>query len=153
MAERRSLALKLGATHVIDPRAQDVTKALCAISPAGIDYVFDTTARTDVIQSGLNALARLGTLGLVGVPTSTDASVTFNMGQLLGMGITIRGVSMGDSDPDVFIPQLIELYRKGRMPFDALIKTYRLQDINLAVQDQHDGKVVKAVLLTDAAVR
>jgi aryl-alcohol dehydrogenase len=153
MAERRALALELGATHVIDPKAQNLTEALLAIRPTGMDYVFDTTARSEVIQSGLNALARLGTLGLVGVPTSVEATIAFNMGQLLGLGITIRGVCLGDSDPDVFIPQLIELYRQGRMPFDKLIKTYPLRDINRAVQDQHDGKVVKAVLLTDAVTR
>ncbi len=150
MAKRRALALELGATHVIDPKSQNLTEALRAISSTGMDYVFDTTARNEVIQSGINALARLGTLGLVGVPTSVDATVNFNMGQLLGMGATIRGVALGDSDPDVFIPQLIELYRRGRMPFDKLITTYRLRDINQAVQDQHDGKIMKAVLLTDA---
>lgn len=150
MAERRALAIELGATHVINPKTQNVTEALRAINSAGIDYAFDTTARNEVIQSALNALARLGTLGLVGVPTSVDATVSFNMGLLLGMGITVRGVCMGDTNPDVFIPQLIDLYRKGRFPFDKLIKTYRLQDINQAVRDQLDGKAVKAVLLTDA---
>jgi aryl-alcohol dehydrogenase len=151
MAERRALALELGATHVIDPKTENLTEALLAIRPTGMDYVFDTTARSEVIHSAVNALARLGTLGLVGVPTSVEATIAFNMGLLLGLGITIRGVCLGDSDPDVFIPQLIDLYRQGRMPFDKLIKTYPLRDINRAVQDQHDGKVVKAVLLTDAA--
>jgi aryl-alcohol dehydrogenase len=150
MAKRRALALELGATHVIDPKSQNLTDALRAISPTGIDYIFDTTARNEVIQSALNALARLGTLGLVGVPSSVDAAVTFNMSQLLGLGATIRGVALGDSNPDVFILELIELYRRGKMPFDKLITTYRLRDINQAVQDQHDGKIMKAVLLTDA---
>jgi len=45
-------------------------------------------------------------------------------------------------------PQLIELYRAGRFPFDRLIKTYPLSAINEAVTDQHHGRCVKAVLLT-----
>jgi aryl-alcohol dehydrogenase len=48
---------------------------------------------------------------------------------------------------------LIDLYRQGRMPFDKLITTYRMEDINRAIHDQHVGKAVKAVLLTDAVAR
>src|SRR3546814_3949981 len=70
-----------------------------------------------------------------------DAAVSFKLTQLMGSGLTIRGINTGDSEPDVFIPQLIDLYRQGRMPFDKLMKTYRLEDINHAVHDQHDGKV------------
>jgi aryl-alcohol dehydrogenase len=52
----------------------------------------------------------------------------------------------------VFIPDMIALYRAGRFPFDKLIKTYRLEDINKAIRDQKLGDVVKAVLLTDAVL-
>jgi Zn-dependent alcohol dehydrogenase len=53
----------------------------------------------------------------------------------------------GDSNPDEFIPELIEHYRAGRLPFDKLIKTYPLSEINQAIADQHAGKCVKVVLL------
>ena len=43
---------------------------------------------------------------------------------------------------------LIELHRQGKLPFDRLVKTYPLDDINHAIADQHDGKCVKVVLLT-----
>ena len=150
VAARRALALELGATHVIDPTTEDLTGALRAIEPLGVDYALDTTARQDVILAVVNALASLGTLALVGVPASLDMAVPFTLGQLMGGGLTIRGVCTGDSDPDDFIPQLIDLFHAGRMPFDRLMKTYRLEDINQATHDQHDGKVIKAILLTDA---
>ena len=150
VAERRALALELGATHVVDPMAGNLTEALRAILPLGIDYAIDTTARADVMLAALDALAPQGALALIGVPSSMDAAVSFKLTQLMGSGLTIRGINTGDSEPDVFIPQLIDLYRQGRMPFDKLMKTYRLEDINHAVHDQHDGKVVKAVLVTDA---
>jgi aryl-alcohol dehydrogenase len=59
----------------------------------------------------------------------------------------VKGVVEGDSDPAVFIPLLIDLYKQGRFPFDRLIKTYPFNQINEAVQDHHSGKCVKAVLL------
>lgn len=153
VAERRALALELGATHVIDPVAENLTEALLRIIPLGIDYAIDTTARTDVMLAAIAALAPQGALALIGVPISMDAELSFNLAQLMGSGLTIRGINTGDSDPDTFIPYLIDLYSQGRMPFDKLIRTYRLEDINHAVQDQHDGKVVKAVLTTNAVAR
>jgi aryl-alcohol dehydrogenase len=64
-----------------------------------------------------------------------------------GRGLTVRGIVEGDSDPDIFIPELIKLYRAGLFPFDKLIKTYAFEAINQAIADQHDGKVIKPVLL------
>ena len=61
-------------------------------------------------------------------------------------GRSLRGIIEGDSVPDVFIPRLIELYKQGRFPFDKLITFYKLDDINKAVEDTEQGKVIKAVL-------
>ncbi len=61
-------------------------------------------------------------------------------------GRSLRGIIEGDSVPDVFIPRLIELYKQGRFPFDKLVTFYKLDDINKAVEDTEQGKVIKAVL-------
>ena len=59
---------------------------------------------------------------------------------------TVRGIVEGDSVPDVFIPRLIELYDKGRFPFDRLIEFYDLDDINQAAGDAEEGTTLKPVL-------
>ena len=148
-ARRRTLAQELGATHVIDPTTRDLAAAVRAILPDGVDYVLDTTARPDVVLAAISTLSVHGAIGLAGVPSDPAATLTLPM--FVEAKITIRWIIEGDSDPDVFIPQLIELYRAGRFPFDKLIRTYPLREINQAVRDQHDGVTVKAVLLTDAA--
>ena len=56
------------------------------------------------------------------------------------------GILEGESIPDLFIPLLIDLYEKGRFPFDKLIKTYPFEDINQAVADSEKGLTVKPVL-------
>ena len=146
---RRALALTLGATHVIDPMNEDLVTAARAIRPQGVDYVLDTTARPDTVLAAINTMSVHGELGLVGVPS--DPSVTITLPMFVEAKITIKWIIEGDSDPDQFIPQLIELYRAGRFPFDKLIHTYRLDQINEAVRHQHEGTIVKAVLLTAAA--
>ena len=49
------------------------------------------------------------------------------------------------ADRDTFIPELLG-FREGRLPFDRLIKTYPLSQINEAISDQHAGRCVKVVL-------
>ena len=147
---RRKLALELGATHVIDPAASpDLAAAVRAIVPIGVDYAFDTTGIPPVLQATMQALGPHGVFGIVGIappgtplPGDLMTAVTF--------GHTVKGIIEGDSDPDVFIPELIEHYRQGRLPFDRLIRTYPLAEINQAIADQHHGDCVKVVLLTGA---
>ena len=78
--------------------------------------------------------------GLIGVaPLGTK--VNLGMNSIL-FGRHVRGIIEGDSIPDVFIPQLIELWRQGRFPFDRLIKEYPLEQINQAVRDSERGVVL-----------
>ena len=69
--------------------------------------------------------------GVVGAPPlGTEAS--FDINSLMIPGRSIRGICEGDSVATEFIPQLIELYRQGRFPYDRLIKFYEFDDINTA---------------------
>jgi aryl-alcohol dehydrogenase len=145
-AARRDLALELGATHVIDPGAGPVAEAVRAIVPAGMDYAFETSGAEPAIAAGLACLGSRGVLGLVGVPPRPDCEGAYNIAGLITYGHSIKGIIEGDSDPDVFIPELIDLHKKGRFPFDRLIKTYPFKDINQALEDQHAGLCVKVVL-------
>jgi aryl-alcohol dehydrogenase len=150
-AARRALALELGATHTIDPKAvPDLTVALREIAPAGVDYAFDTSGLPAVIQAAAASLGVQGVLGMVGGPPSVDSTFALPIMMVTGRGLTVRGIVEGDSDPDIFIPELIEHYRAGLFPFDKLIKTYAFEEINQAILDQHDGKVIKPVLLMPA---
>jgi aryl-alcohol dehydrogenase len=66
---------------------------------------------------------------------------------LMTFGQSVKGIIEGDSDPDEFIPELIEHFKAGRLPFDKLVKTYPLSEINSAIEAQHRGDCVKAVLI------
>ncbi|RJF94328.1 NAD(P)-dependent alcohol dehydrogenase [Oleomonas cavernae] len=147
-AVRRQLALELGATHVIDPIASpDLAVAVRAIVEIGVDYAFDTTGRPDTLQAIMGCLGPHGTLGIVGVPPP-GTPVPGDLTSVITFGHIIKGIIEGDSDPDVFIPEMIAHYLAGRLPFDRLIRTYPLTEINKAIADQHHGDCVKVVLLT-----
>jgi len=149
-AARRELALSLGATHVIDPSGGALADTVRRIVPDGVNFAFDTTGMPEVVEGAADCLAPQGVFGFVGVPKAADVGMKLpsTMLNVILRGHTYMGIIEGDSEPDEFIPQLIELYRAGRFPFDRLIKTYPLSAINRAVAEQRDGLCVKAVLLT-----
>ena len=143
---RRVLATELGATHAIDPQAGALSEQLREIAPAGADYAVDTTAVTPVVEQLLASLGVRGILGLIGVPADPQAVFSVGLFQPPLLGLTIRGIVEGDADPQTFIPYLLDLHSQGKFPFDKLITTVPLAEINEAVAAQHRGEVLKVVL-------
>jgi len=147
VAARRALGQELGATHSIDPTAGPVADALRAIMPDGFDFAFDTSGRVDAIEAGLGVLAPRGMLGLVGVPGQAGETLTINIAAMITFGQRVIGIMEGDSDPQTFIPELIAHHLAGRFPFDRLVQTFPLAQINAAIAAQARGECVKVVLI------
>ena len=149
-AARRQLARELGATHVLDPSDHELSEQVRVILPAGVDYGFDTTGNPGVIEAALGCMAHRGVFGIVGVPHDFAATIAFPLVPAMILGLTIRGITEGDSNPDQFIPELLALYRDGRFPFDRLVdQTYPMSQLNDAVDAQLRGEVIKVVLVND----
>ena len=146
---RRALALELGATHVIDPTSGDPVAAVRTIVPDGADMVIDTSGYQPIVEASVNMVGNLGRVGLIGVPGALDAVLPVPIMQWLTIGGTVRGIVEGDSDPKSFLPKLIAHHKAGRLPIEKFSKTYRLDEINQAIDDAHHGKCIKAVLLID----
>ncbi|MET8430928.1 NAD(P)-dependent alcohol dehydrogenase [Nocardia sp. NPDC004860] len=145
---RRKLALDLGATHAIDPSAAPISEQIRAIVPDGVEYAIDTTAQLPVLEQLLGSLGARGVLGMIGVPADPAAALPVALIPAVLQGLTIRGVTEGDADPQAFIPYLLDLYREGKFPFHKLISTMPLSRINEAIAAQHRGDAVKVVLTT-----
>lgn len=144
---RRELALSLGATHVIDPSESPIVEQVRAILPEGVAYALDTTAALPVLEGVIASLAQHGTLGMVGVPSDPTGELSLGLMEIQVRGLTFKGIVEGDSDPDLFIPELIALHLEGKFPFDKLITTMPFAKINDAVSAQARGEAVKVVLV------
>ena len=147
-ADRRALAAELGATATLDPR--DDTDLLAAIKAAGggagVDYGLDTTGIPALANLATDALLPNGLLGLLGFPPP-DAQMPMNMMSLFTRGLGVKFIVEGDSDPQVFIPQLVALYQAGKLPLERLVKTFPFEQINEAMASTENGTAIKPVVL------
>lgn len=143
---RLSMALELGATHVIN--AKKITKVaeeVKHIAPGGAEYSLDTTGVPALINESLYCLKRGGNAAIVS--STGDAVIGIQLQYaLMGVCKSLTGVVQGDSIPKLFIPRLVEFYKEGRFPFDKLVRYYGLDEINRAFEDTHNGSTIKPVI-------
>ena len=143
--QRLALAHELGSTHCIDAKRSDPVEQIRSITRGGADYSIDSTGAPKVTRQALDCLRIPGTCGMIGgAPLGTEITFTW---ESLFFGRTVCGIVEGNAIPQLFIPEMIELYRKGVFPFDRLITFYPLADINRAAQDALQGRVLKPVML------
>ncbi len=143
--DRLAIAKELGATHTINPKNGDVTEAIMAITGRGLNFALDTTGIPAVIRSAVMALANKGTCGILGA-SPPDFELQINETHFMSGGRRLMGIVEGESNPDVFIPVLIDLYSKGLFPFDKLVKFYDFDQINEAIHDSETGSAIKPIV-------
>ena len=147
IAARRDVALELGATHVIDPKAtEDVLAKVKELSGGGVNHALDTTGIPAVVAVAAETTIAHGTVGLIAVPPP-EAMLPASMMSMLLRGTIIKFITEGDADPQTFIPQMIDWYRAGKFPFDRLVKTFPFDEINEAAAASEDGSAIKPVLV------
>ncbi|WP_232668116.1 NAD(P)-dependent alcohol dehydrogenase [Pseudonocardia sp. TRM90224] len=143
---RLAVALELGATHVVDTTSQSITAGvLAATRGRGADHVVETTGAVPVLDEVIDALAVGGCCAVVGAPRTGSRS-SFDVPKLLP-GRTIRGVTLGDGEPETFLPFLVDAYRRGVLPIDRIQRRYRFEEINDAARDAASGVTIKPVLV------
>jgi aryl-alcohol dehydrogenase len=144
LEERLKLAKEFGATDVLNSAKVNAVDEIRNLTGGGIEFTLEGTGVPKVFRMAVDALAMGGTCALIGV-APVGVEVNLEMQHILD-GRTIKGCVEGDCISDIFIPQLIDLYKQGRFPFDRLLKTYPMDKINEAVEDCEKGKSLKAIL-------
>lgn len=140
--ERLVLAEKLSANPVHSDSA-GLPDRIQRLTGGGAQYALDTTGSARLINDALRALRPTGHLGLV---ARLHTALPLEPGTL-DRGRKISHICEGDAVPALLIPRLTGLWQAGLFPFDQLIRTYPLADINEAERDCDLGRVVKPVLV------
>lgn len=142
---RLALARELGATHTINHSGRDdVVAEIRKITGHGTKFSIDTSAIPTIFREAVEALMPLGTCILLGsARKGTDVSLEM---PFLQDGRTVRGVIQGWSEPQVFLPYLVDLMMEGNFSVEKLMTFYPLAEINQAAEDATNGKTIKPVL-------
>lgn len=146
--DRLEFAKELGATDTInssDPEGLgDEIKEMTG--GAGVEYVVDTTGVSPVIKEGISGLKINGELVEIGIGEEIEVDLFEDM---MLENKTLSSMQEGDAVPKILIPKMIELYKKGKFPFDKLIHKYDFEEINQAFEDSADGTTIKPILKID----
>jgi Zn-dependent alcohol dehydrogenase len=141
-------ASALGATHAVNPKADDVEAAVAAATGGrGADYVFVTAGASAAVEQGITLARRGGTVVVVGIPASGQ-TITLDPGLLADSGRRLVGSKMGSARVAVDVPRLVELYQKGLLKLDELISgRYPLEEINEAIASAARGEALRNVIV------
>ncbi|MFW3464172.1 zinc-binding dehydrogenase [Streptomyces microflavus] len=142
--ERLAQAEKFGAVP-LDAASADLPGRIQRLTDGGARYALDTTGSGGLINDALRALRPTGHLGLV---ARLHTALPLEPGTL-NRGRRISHICEGDAVPGLLIPRLTGLWQAGLFPFDQLIRTYPLADIDEAERDCEAGRVVKPVLIPE----
>ncbi|ADI03749.1 putative alcohol dehydrogenase [Streptomyces bingchenggensis BCW-1] len=146
--ERLALAERFRAIP-LHAASADLPDRIQRLTDGGAQYALDTTGSAQLINDALRALRPTGHLGLV---ARLHTTLPLEPGAL-DRGRRISHICEGDAVPGLLIPRLTGLWQTGRFPFDQLIRTYPLADINEAERDCDAGRVVKPVLVPEGSGR
>jgi len=141
---RLAVATELGATHTVDATQGNPVEAIIDITGGGPEFSLECVGSPKVLRQAMDVLPRRGVCGLLGV-VAPGTEVTLDM-DLLMNGRAVRGIIEGDAVPDLFIPRLLDLYSRGRFPYTSLVTFYAFDQVNEAVEDMEQGRVIKPVL-------
>ncbi len=142
---RLQMAAELGADEVIRGDDGSARERISGILPDGVDFALDTTTVASVMRQAIDCLAPRGTFGFVAPCDDDQGHLAIPLRHMM-KARKLQGITEGNSNPDVFIPYLVDSYMSGRFPFDRLITFYAFDDIGQAFHDSHQGQAIKPVL-------
>jgi aryl-alcohol dehydrogenase len=143
--ERLELAKELGATHVINSAETDAVEAIKQITGGGAHSSIESSGIAKVTLQSLACLRREGKAVLLSVTGPEEVAIPLEA-YLMNPSVTLTGLCEGGSNPQTFIPEMVQYYKQGRLPVEKLVKFYDFKDIEQAFHDSHTGVAIKPIL-------
>jgi S-(hydroxymethyl)glutathione dehydrogenase / alcohol dehydrogenase len=146
VADKRDLAIKLGATDVIDAGAPDAGKSIAEMTKGGVDHAIEAVGRPASGDLAIASLKRGGTATILGM-MPLDHRVGLNALELLA-GKKVQGAFIGGSRFPTDIRRLVDFYMRGLLDLDSIIaRRVPLTAINEAFDDLRTGDSVRTVVV------
>ena len=139
-------ARRMGATHTINAREEDVFETLRSITGIGPDTIFDSVGAPATINQALVGARPGGTAVIVGLH-SAKLEVPLPIASLIYDNKRLLGCFAGSTRPKVDLPLLVDLYRAGRLDLDPLVShRYTLEQLPQAFEAMEAGSIARGVI-------
>jgi S-(hydroxymethyl)glutathione dehydrogenase/alcohol dehydrogenase len=151
---KRDQALKFGATHVYP----DIFSAMAGVAEvtqgrmAAKTIITTGELKGEEIDNYLNITSKGGTCVVTAVANMAKSDVTLNLSMLTLLQKNLQGTIFGGGNPHYDIPQLLSMYKTGRLNLDDMVtRQYKLEQINDGYRDMLEGRNIRGVIrYTDA---
>ena len=146
METKLSIALKLGATDIIDASGGGVVEKVMNLTRGlGVDYSFEAIGLKETAEQSFDMLDRGGVATIIGmIPEGTKIQLD---GPSFLKERKIQGSNMGSNRFRIDMPRYVEFYLQGRLKLDEIVsKKIRLEEVNQAFEDMKEGHVARSVI-------
>jgi S-(hydroxymethyl)glutathione dehydrogenase / alcohol dehydrogenase len=146
LPEKLAKARELGADLAINSAREDAVAAVhAATGGTGVDLAIEAAGSVQSMEAAFRATRRGGLCVLAG-NLAHGETIRIDPFELIA-GKRLVGSWGGGAIPDRDIPDYVRRYRDGTLPLGQLIsRDYRLEEINDAMRDLQDGRVVRALI-------
>lgn len=140
-------SLLSGATHIINTTEDDELKAIQSITGGqGVDYAIECSGVKTLMENAFKSVKDGGGLCIIAGNLPCGEEISINPFDLI-KGKRITGTWGGETDPDRDIPYYGKLFAEGTLDLKTMISPlYDFYDINLALADLEQGKVLRAIV-------
>ncbi len=148
MPEKRALAMKLGATDVVDALAPDAAAQIQELTKGGVDHAVEAVGRSASAELAVKSLRRGGTATILGMMPLSE-KVGLSAMDLLS-GKKLQGAIMGMNHFPVDLPRLVDFYMRGLLDLDTIIaERIPLEAINQGFETMKSGASARSVIVFD----
>lgn len=145
--EKLALAMKLGATHGVDPRHADgMAGAVAAIEPDGADVVFEVVGNPGLLAACISLTRVGGAVVMVGIPPA-GSTLTLD-GFTMTASRRLLGCRGGAMLPSRDTARLVSLYGSGQLQLGDLIgQRLPLDDVSRAFAALGSSTFARSVVI------
>jgi Zn-dependent alcohol dehydrogenase len=145
-AQKRELALQMGAHYVVDPAQPDAKEYIKDLTHGGVDLAVEFAGAISALEFAYNCTRRGGTTVTAGLP-HPDKKLEISPVVLVGEERTLKGSYLGSCIPARDIPAYISLFLSNRLPVDKLLShTLKLEDINEGFERLAKGEAIRQII-------
>jgi len=143
IAERRKVALQVGATVALEPMG--AIDRIISSTGGGVDAAIECVGKTATMQDCFNMIRPGGRAIVVGLPAFTEL-LTIPAISLLREK-TLTGSIYGSANPNIDFQKIATLGESGQLLFAPLVdKTRHFSEINEGFAEMREGRLTRVVL-------